>query len=65
ASARVRAIAGGVVDTLAGGRSGGSADGFGADVSFGFPRAVAVAPDRSLLVVDAERHALLRITSVP
>ena len=65
ASARVRTIGFGVVQTLAGGRGGGAAEGVGSDVSFGFPRAIAVAPDGSILVVDAQRHALLRITVAP
>jgi DNA-binding beta-propeller fold protein YncE len=65
ASARVRALRNGVVDTLAGGRSGSLTDGAGSDVHFRFPRAVAIAPDGSILVVDVADHALRRITVTP
>ncbi|HYS11416.1 MAG TPA: hypothetical protein VEP66_21950 [Myxococcales bacterium] len=62
ASARVRALRNGVVDTLAGGVRGGTVDGYGPDAGFGFPRGVAVAPDGSILVVDLAEHALRRVT---
>jgi sugar lactone lactonase YvrE len=65
ASGRVRSLRGDIVDTLAGGRSGGGTDGFGSDVRFGFPRSLAIAPDGSILVVDTEQHALRRITFTP
>src|SRR5205085_9819420 len=45
ATARVRALRNGVVDTIAGSRGTVGADGSGRDAGFGFPRAVAVAPD--------------------
>jgi sugar lactone lactonase YvrE len=62
ATARVRALRNGVVDTLAGGRGAPGIDGSGSEAGFGFPRGVAAAPDGSLLVVDVEQHALRRIT---
>src|SRR6266850_2331562 len=62
ASARVRALRNGVVDTLAGGVHGGTVDGNGPDAGFGFPRGVAVAPDGSILVVDLAERALRRVT---
>ena len=62
ASARVRALRNGVVDTLAGGVRGGTVDGNGPDAGFGFPRGVAVAPDGSILVVDLAERALRRVT---
>jgi len=62
ASARVRALRNGVVDTLAGGQKGGTVDGDGDDAGFSFPRAVAVAPDGSIYVVDLAEHALRRVT---
>ncbi|HTO97644.1 MAG TPA: N,N-dimethylformamidase beta subunit family domain-containing protein [Myxococcales bacterium] len=65
ASARIRALRSGVVDTLAGGGGGRLADGAGSDVRFRFPRALAVAPDGSYLVVDVADHALRRITVKP
>ncbi len=65
ASARVRALRGGMVDTLAGGSGSVGADGAGSEAGFGFPRALAVAPDGSILVVDVETHALRRITVSP
>ena len=65
ASARVRALRNGVVDTLAGGGHGGTVDGFGGDAGFGWPRAIAAAPDGSLLVADPREHALRRVTLGP
>jgi glucose/arabinose dehydrogenase len=62
ASARVRAIASGEVITLAGGTRGGCVDGAGSDAGFTAPRAIAIAPDGSALVVDAKDHALRRIS---
>lgn len=62
ASARVRAMRSGTVDTLAGGSRGGTVDGAGADAGFSWPRAIAAAPDGTLLVTDASEHALRRIT---
>jgi len=62
ASARVRALRNGVVDTLAGGLKGGTVDGSGQDAGFSFPRGVSIAPDGSILVVDLADHALRRIT---
>jgi glucose/arabinose dehydrogenase len=62
ASARVRALRNGVVDTLAGGLKVGTLDGAGDAAGFSFPRALAVAPDGSILVVDLADHALRRIT---
>ena len=50
ASARVRALRNGVVDTLAGGGRGGTIDGAG---------------DRSVLVADPREHALRRVTLGP
>jgi DNA-binding beta-propeller fold protein YncE len=47
ATGRVRAVRNGAVDTLS--------------TAFDFPRALAVAPDGSVLVVDAAAHALRRI----
>jgi hypothetical protein len=40
ASARVRALRNGAVDTLAGGRRGGTVDGLDGDAGFGWPRAI-------------------------
>ena len=65
ASARVRALRNGVVDTLAGGGRGGTIDGAGDEAGFSWPRAVAVAPDRSVLVADPREHALRRVTLGP
>ena len=65
ASARVRAIRDGMVDTLAGGQQLGTRDGIGSAAAFACPRAAAVTPDGSLLVVDAREHALRRITFGP
>jgi len=62
ASARIRALRNGIVDTLAGGLRGGTADGSGNQAGFGSPRGIAVAPDGSAYVVDTKEHALRRIT---
>lgn len=62
ASARVRALRDGMVETLAGGRQSGTIDGAGDEAAFGWPRALAVAPDGSILVADPREHALRRIT---
>ena len=62
ASARIRAIRNGVVDTLAGGMRGGTVDGSGDQAGFGSPRGIAVATDGSAYVVDAKEHTLRRIT---
>jgi DNA-binding beta-propeller fold protein YncE len=64
ASARVRALLNGRVDTLAGGRRAIAADGPGKQVGFGSPRGVAVAPDGSVYVVDAKEHALRHVTGL-
>ena len=61
-SARIRAIRGGVVDTLAGGKLLGTVDGDGQAAAFGSPRGVAMAPDGTALIVDAREHALRRLT---
>jgi len=65
ATARIRALRNGAIDTLAGGQQGGTVDGSGATAGFGAPRALAVAPDGTVLVVDAREHALRRITLPP
>ena len=62
ASARVRAIRNGVVDTLAGGMRAGTIDGPGDQAGFSAPRGVAIAPDGSAYVVDAKERTLRRIT---
>jgi len=62
ASARVRAIRNGVVDTLAGGMRAGTVDGSGDQAGFSSPRGVAIAPDGSAYVVDAKAGTLRRIT---
>jgi len=62
ATARIRAIRNGTVDTLAGGLRAGTADGSGDQAAFGAPAGVAIAPDGSAYVVDAKDHALRRIT---
>ncbi|HEX9604002.1 MAG TPA: hypothetical protein VF973_09645 [Myxococcales bacterium] len=62
ASARVRAIRNGTVDTLAGGLVGGTVDGSGGQAGFSSPRGVAIAPDGSAYVVDTKEQALRRIT---
>jgi hypothetical protein len=62
ASARVRAIRNGTVDTLAGGLRGGTVDGSGEQAGFSSPRGVAIAPDGSAYVVDTKEQALRRIT---
>ncbi|MFL5309399.1 MAG: hypothetical protein ACJ79H_02985, partial [Myxococcales bacterium] len=62
ASARVRAIRNGVVDTLAGGMRGGTVDGSGDQAGFSSPRGVAIAADGSAYVVDAKERTLRRIT---
>ncbi|MFN2549929.1 MAG: N,N-dimethylformamidase beta subunit family domain-containing protein [Myxococcales bacterium] len=62
ATSRIRALKGGTIDTLAGGNRGGTVDGPGAQAGFAAPRAVAGAPDGSVLVVDAREHTLRRIT---
>ena len=62
ATARIRAIRNGTVDTLAGGLRGGTADGSGDQAGFSAPAGVAIAPDGSAYVVDAKDHALRRIT---
>jgi len=64
ASARVRALLNGRVDTLAGGRRAIAADGPGKQVGFGSPHGVAVAPDGSVYVVDAKEHALRHVTGL-
>ena len=61
ASARLRVLNGGTVETLAGGKRLGGADGDGASATFSAPRAAAVAPDGSILVVDAADHSLRRV----
>src|SRR6266436_9053263 len=65
AMARIRALRNGAIDTVAGGQQGGTVDGSGATAGFGAPRALAVAPDGTILVVDALEHALRRITLPP
>lgn len=65
ASARIRALRAGTIDTLAGGRHGGTLDGAGPEAGFAWPRALAAAGDGSLWVVDASEHALRRITFPP
>ena len=62
ATARIRAIRTGVVDTLAGGSNGGCVDGTGASAGFGWPRGLATAPDGALLVVDVREHSLRVVT---
>lgn len=62
ASARVRALRGGMVDTLAGGSFAGTLDGSGSGCGFGWPRGIAVAPDGTVLVVDPRDHALRLLT---
>ena len=62
ASARVRAIRNGVLDTLAGGMRAGTIDGPGDQAGFSAPRGVAIAPDGSAYVVDAKERTLRRIT---
>jgi len=62
ASARVRAIRNGNMDTLAGGQRAGTVDGEGDLAGFGTPRGVAIAPDGSAYVVDWKEHALRRVT---
>ena len=62
ATARIRAIRNGNLDTLAGGLGGGAADGPGDQARFSAPAGVAVAPDGSAYVVDAKDHALRLIT---
>ena len=61
ASARVRAIRNGVVDTLAGGMRGGTVDGSGDQAGFSAPRGVAIARDGTAYVVDAKEGTLRRI----
>ncbi len=65
ASARVRGLRNGAVDTIAGGLKGSNADGAGPDAAFSFPRSVAIAPDGSILVIDVAEHALRRIKIAP
>ena len=65
ATARIRSLSGSTIDTLAGGQQGGTVDGKGPVAGFGGPRALAVAPDGSVLVVDARQHALRRVTLGP
>jgi hypothetical protein len=62
ASARVRALRGSSVDTLAGGNSGGTQDGQGSGCGFGWPRALAASPDGTVLVVDIREHTLRLLT---
>src|SRR5207245_1026669 len=62
ASARVRAIKSGTIDTLAGGLHGGTVDGSGSQAGFGAPRGMAIAADGSAYVVDTMEHSLRRIT---
>lgn len=62
ATARIRWLHNGVVETVAGGQRGGTVDGAGDAAGFGWVRNLAVAPDGSILVVDAREHALRRIT---
>jgi glucose/arabinose dehydrogenase len=64
ATARIRALRSGTVDTLAGGQQGGTVDGAGASAGFAGPRALVAAPDGSVLVVDAPAHSLRRITGL-
>jgi DNA-binding beta-propeller fold protein YncE len=61
ASARIRALRNGTVDTLAGGMRGGTVDGRGDQAGFGSPRGIAIAPDGSAYVIDTKEHALRRI----
>jgi hypothetical protein len=65
ASARVRAIRGGAIATLAGGLHGGTIDGPGESAGFGCPRGVAVAPGGALFVVDAREHSLRHLRVPP
>ena len=58
ATARIRAIRNGNVETLAGGLRAGIVDGPGDQAGFSAPVGVAVAPDGSAYVVDAKDHAL-------
>jgi hypothetical protein len=60
---RVRGLRGGVIDTLAGGATSALVDGAGAQAGFQLPRAVAAAPDDSILVADTGNHALRRIVA--
>jgi hypothetical protein len=62
ATARIRAIRNGTVDTLAGGLRGGTADGAGDQAGFSAPAGVAIAPDGTAYVVDANDHSLRRIS---
>jgi hypothetical protein len=65
ATARIRALRGSTIDTLAGGQQGGTIDGKGPTAGFAGPRALAVAPDGSVLIVDARDHALRRLKLWP
>ena len=64
ASARIRAVRNGTVDTLAGGRRATGVDGPGTEAGFGAPRGVAVAADGSVYVIDTKEHALRRVTGL-
>ena len=64
ASARLRAVLNGTVDTLAGGQRAIAADGPGAEAGFASPRGVAVAPDGSVYVVDTKEHSLRHVTGL-
>jgi hypothetical protein len=65
ATARIRALRSSIIDTLAGGQQGGTVDGKGSTAGFAGPRALAVAPDGSVLIVDARDHALRRLKLGP
>jgi hypothetical protein len=62
ATARVRWLRSGAVETVAGGQHGGTIDGAADTAGFGWLRGVAVAPDGRIFVVDAREHALRRIS---
>lgn len=62
ATARIRRIHAGTVQTLAGGTRGDLFDGPGATAGFSAPRAAAFAPDGSLWVVDAALGAVRKLS---
>ena len=58
----MRALHGGAIDTLAGGRTSALVDGDGDEAGFALARSAVVAHDGSILVVDVGNHALRRLT---